>query len=177
MNEPREVPVLRRLLVFLCILLAPACASNTGYTSTSEGGSGAQGMSASWPLSGKSRVVEGSHAVVVSGNEIASQVGRDILQKGGNAVDAAVAVGFALTVVHPEAGNIGGGGFMVIRLKDGGVFTLDYREVAPGRSTPDMYVDLRGNPTNLSIVGHLAAGVPGSVAGMAEAHRRFGKRP
>jgi gamma-glutamyltranspeptidase/glutathione hydrolase len=172
-----EVPVLRRILVSLCIVLAPACASNTGYTSTAERGSGAQGMSASWPLSGKSRVVEGSHAVVVSGNEIASQVGRDILQKGGNAVDAAVAVGFALTVVHPEAGNIGGGGFMVIRLKDGGVFTLDYREVAPGRSTPDMYMDLRGNPTNLSIVGHLAAGVPGSVAGMAEAHRRFGKLP
>jgi len=170
--------VFRRLLIPLCIILAPACAGSAGQSGTTVAtAGGAQGVSASWPLRGKSRVVEGSHAVVVSGNELASQVGRDILEKGGNAVDAAVAVGFALTVVHPEAGNIGGGGFMVIRLKDGGVFTLDYREVAPERATPNMYVDLRGNPTNLSIVGHLAAGVPGSVAGMAEAHRRFGKLP
>lgn len=169
---------MRRLVIALCIVLTPACAGSAGRGGTvAAPPTGAQGMSAAWPLRGKSRVVDGAHAVVVSGNEIASQVGRDILQKGGNAVDAAVAVGFALTVVHPEAGNIGGGGFMVIRLKDGGVFTLDYREVAPGRSTPDMFVDLHGNPTNLSIVGALAAGVPGSVAGLAEAHRRFGKLP
>ncbi len=170
----------RRLLIPMCIILTAACAGTAGTAgpgSPVAAPGAAQGVSASWPLQGKSRVVEGSHAVVVSGNAIASQVGRDILEQGGNAVDAAVAVGFALTVVHPEAGNIGGGGFMVIRLKDGGVFTLDYREVAPGRATPDMYVDLRGNPTNLSIVGHLAAGVPGSVAGLAEAHRRFGKLP
>ena len=169
----------RRLLSAGLILLLAACAGSTNRTATGTVATagGPQGESTTWPLRGKSRVVEGSHAVVVSGNEIASQVGRDILRAGGNAVDAAVAVGFALTVVHPEAGNIGGGGFMVIRLKDGGVFTLDYREVAPAAARRNMYMDLRGNPTQLSIVGHLAAGVPGSVAGLAEAHRRFGKLP
>jgi gamma-glutamyltranspeptidase/glutathione hydrolase len=80
-------------------------------------------------------------------------------------------------VVHPEAGNIGGGGFMVIRTRDGTVRSLDYRETAPGRGTRDMYVDQRGNPTELSLTGALAAGVPGSVAGMLEAHRRYGKLP
>jgi gamma-glutamyltranspeptidase/glutathione hydrolase len=174
-SHSAEVVVFRRLLLYSCLLIASACTPSGGGSGSSA--SAGQGISPDWPLQGKSRVVTGEHAVVVSGNEIASQVGRDILEKGGNAVDAAVAVGFALTVVHPEAGNIGGGGFMVIRLKDGGVYTIDYREVAPGRSTKDMYVDLRGNPTNLSITGHLAAGVPGSVAGMAEAHQRFGKLP
>ncbi len=115
--------------------------------------------------------------MVVSGSPIASEVGRDVLRRGGNAVDAAVAVGFALAVVHPEAGNIGGGGFMVIRLNDGTTQTIDYRETAPGRATRDMYLDAAGNPTDRSITGHLAAGVPGSPAGMTEAHRRFGKLP
>ena len=99
------------------------------------------------------------------------------MRRGGNAVDAAVATGFALAVVHPEAGNIGGGGFMVIRMKDGSSHAIDYREVAPGLATRDMFVDHNGNPTNLSITGHLAAGVPGAVAGMAEAHRRLGRLP
>ena len=112
--------------------------------------------------------------MVVSGSPVASEVGRDILRQGGNAVDAAVAVGFALAVVHPEAGNIGGGGFMVIRLADGQVQTLDYRETAPSRATRDMY--LSAGP-EASVTGHLAAGVPGAVAGLTEAHRRFGRLP
>ncbi|HEU4698489.1 MAG TPA: gamma-glutamyltransferase [Gemmatimonadales bacterium] len=128
-------------------------------------------------MADRARVAEGAHAMVVSGSPIASAVGRDILRQGGNAVDAAVAVGFALAVVHPEAGNIGGGGFMVIRTKDGQVRAIDYRETAPGAATRDMFVDQRGNPTQLSITGALAAGVPGSVAGMVEAHRRLGKLP
>ncbi len=115
--------------------------------------------------------------MVVSGSPLASAVGRDVLRAGGNAVDAAVAVGFALAVVHPEAGNIGGGGFMVVRLPDGTVRTLDYRETAPGAATRDMYLDPAGNPTDRSITGHLSAGVPGSVAGLAEAHRRYGRLP
>ncbi|HEU5304458.1 MAG TPA: gamma-glutamyltransferase, partial [Gemmatimonadales bacterium] len=90
------------------------------------------------------------------------------------AVDAAVAVGFALAVVHPEAGNIGGGGFMIIRPRDGPVHALDYRETAPGRATRDMY--LMAGP-DASVTGHLAAGVPGSVAGLTEAHQRFGRLP
>jgi gamma-glutamyltranspeptidase / glutathione hydrolase len=135
------------------------------------------GAAPGWAYTGRSRVTEGAHAVVVSGSGIASAVGRDLLREGGNAVDAAVAVGFALAVVHPEAGNLGGGGFMVIRLRDGTVNTLDYRETAPARATPGMFLDAAGTPTELSITGHLAAGVPGAVAGLVEAHRRFGSVP
>jgi gamma-glutamyltranspeptidase/glutathione hydrolase len=112
--------------------------------------------------------------MVVSGSPIASQIGRDILRLGGNAVDAAVAVGFALAVVHPEAGNIGGGGFMIIRPRDGRVQALDYRETAPGRANRDMY---RTAGEEASVTGHLAAGVPGAVAGLTEAHRRYGRLP
>src|SRR5690348_14995587 len=115
--------------------------------------------------------------MVVSGSGLASAVGRDVLRAGGNAVDAAAAVGFALAVVHPEAGNLGGGGFMVIRLKDGTVHTLDYRETAPARATRDMYLDDRGEPTERSVTGHLSAGVPGSVAGLTAAQRRLGRLP
>ncbi len=135
------------------------------------------GIDPGWSLAGKARVAEAAHAMVVSGSPIASAVGRDILQHGGNAIDAAVAVGFALAVVHPEAGNIGGGGFMVIRTAKGEVQTLDYRETAPGQAGRDMYLNLRGNPSRLSITGALATGVPGSVAGMVEAHRRYGRLP
>lgn len=133
--------------------------------------------SAAWPMAGKARIAEGSNAMVVSGSPIASEVGRDILRKGGNAVDAAVAVGFALAVVHPEAGNLGGGGFMVIRLRDGTVRTIDYREMAPARASRDMYLDANGEPTEASVTGHLAAGVPGSPAGMLEVHRELGRLP
>src|SRR4051794_17960810 len=115
--------------------------------------------------------------MVVSGHPLASQVGRDILRQGGNAVDAAVAVGFALAVVHPEAGNLGGGGFMVIRRADGTVRTLDYRETAPAGASRDMYLDSLGQPTERSLTGHLAAGVPGAVAGLTEAQVRLGKLP
>ncbi|HEV2131301.1 MAG TPA: gamma-glutamyltransferase, partial [Longimicrobiaceae bacterium] len=96
---------------------------------------------------------------------------------GGNAVDAAVATHFALAVVNPEAGNIGGGGFLVVQMADGTSASLDFRETAPLRATRDMYLDAQGNLTERSLVGHLAAGVPGSVAGMWEAHRRFGSLP
>lgn len=137
----------------------------------------AVGVNPAWPLAGKARVAEGRRAMVVSGSPIASEVGRQVLEAGGNAVDAAVAVGFALAVVHPEAGNIGGGGFMVFRMADGTTAALDYREAAPGRASHDMYLDRSGDPTALSDKGHLAAGVPGSVAGMVTAHQRFGRLP
>jgi gamma-glutamyltranspeptidase/glutathione hydrolase len=99
------------------------------------------------------------------------------MERGGNAVDAAVAVSLSLAVVNPEAGNIGGGGFMVVRMADGTAVALDYREKAPLAATRDMFLDGERNVTDKSVVGHLAAGVPGSVMGMWEAHRRFGTLP
>lgn len=119
--------------------------------------------------------VTAKHAMVVSAHPEASRVGVEILKKGGNAVDAAIAVQFALAVVYPVAGNIGGGGFMVYRLKDGSTGTLDYREKAPAAAFEKMYQDSAGNVIQgLSINGHLAAGVPGAVDGMAEAHKKLG---
>ncbi len=114
-------------------------------------------------------------AMVVSAHPLASNIGKDILLKGGNAVDAAIAVQFALAVVHPGAGNIGGGGFLLLRENDGKSFCLDFRERAPAAATEKMYLDQNDEVIkNLSTRGHLAAGVPGSVAGMAEAHNKFG---
>jgi len=110
-------------------------------------------------------------------DRVASEVGAEILRRGGNAVDAAVAVYFALAVVTPEAGNIGGGGFMLVRMANGETATLDFREKAPLAATRDMFLDDSGQLTDRSQVGHLAAGVPGSVAGMWEAHDRFGSLP
>lgn len=116
------------------------------------------------------------HALVVSAHPIASQVGRDIMQQGGNAYDAAVAVQFALAVVHPSAGNIGGGGFIVYRDHTGTAGTLDFRETAPAKASRDMYLDKQGNVVpGLSTVGPLSAGVPGTVAGMVVLHKKLGK--
>ncbi len=117
---------------------------------------------------------EAEHAMVVSNSRLASEAGVEILKAGGNAVDAAVATGFALAVAFPAAGNIGGGGFMNIRLADGRTVAIDYREMAPLASTRDMYVDANGKLTNKSTVGYLASGVPGSVAGMSEALKKYG---
>ncbi|RMF00965.1 MAG: gamma-glutamyltransferase, partial [Bacteroidetes bacterium] len=117
-------------------------------------------------------------AAVVSGHPLASQVGEQILRKGGNAVDAAIAVQFALAVVYPRAGNIGGGGFLVYRSAEGRSAALDYREQAPAAASRDMYLDSLGSPIEgLSTKGHLAAGVPGTVAGLVEAHNRLGQLP
>src|SRR5690606_12529708 len=121
---------------------------------------------------------EFNHAAVVTAHPLASQIGVDILKKGGNAVDAAIAVQFALAVVYPNAGNIGGGGFMIYRDKEGHVTSLDFREKAPEHAHRDMYLDEKGDPiTGLSLYGQLAAGVPGSVAGMEEAHKKYGSMP
>jgi gamma-glutamyltranspeptidase/glutathione hydrolase len=107
----------------------------------------------------------------------ASQVGVDVLAAGGNAVDAAVAAGFALAVVNPEAGNVGGGGFLVLRMGDGTEAAQDHRSTAPAAATRDMYVDAQGAVTEESVIGHRAAAVPGSVRGLWDAHRRFGSLP
>ena len=162
----------RRSPLLLALAFAAGCAGRA-----TEAPAPAAGVDAGWRFTGKARVTEAPAAMVVSGHPLASEVGRDILRAGGNAVDAAVAVGFALAVLHPEAGNIGGGGFMVFRTADGKVQSLDYRETAPTRATRDMYLDENGEPTELSVTGHLSAGVPGSVAGLTTAHQRLGRLP
>ncbi|MFB6272087.1 MAG: gamma-glutamyltransferase [Salinibacter sp.] len=117
-----------------------------------------------------------SRGMVATDAKRATEVGQRILEQGGNAVDAAIATTFALAVVYPEAGNIGGGGFMVARM-GGATAALDFREEAPGAATRDMYLNENGEPTNSSLVGYLASGVPGTVAGMRKAWERFGSMP
>src|SRR3989454_29495 len=116
--------------------------------------------------------------MVASVHELASRAGIEMMQAGGNAVDAAVATGFALAVVHPQAGNLGGGGFMLIRMADGKTHVVDYREKAPAAATANMYLDVRGNViADASIVGYKAIAVPGSVAGLVYALKKYGKLP
>ncbi|HUF04125.1 MAG TPA: gamma-glutamyltransferase [Aridibacter sp.] len=121
--------------------------------------------------------VSARNAMSASQHPLASGIGAEIMKKGGNAVDAAIAVGLALAVVYPEAGNLGGGGFMVIRLADGRAATIDYREMAPNAATRDIYLDENGSPIRGeggSLVGYRAAGVPGTVAGFELAFRKYG---
>jgi gamma-glutamyltranspeptidase/glutathione hydrolase len=116
------------------------------------------------------------HAMVVSIHHDASDAGVEVLKSGGNAVDAAVAVGFALAVVFPQAGNLGGGGFMLVRMKTGEAHFLDYRERAPAASSAGMYLDAQGNVVaGLSITGYKAIGVPGTVAGLIYAEKTYGR--
>jgi gamma-glutamyltranspeptidase/glutathione hydrolase len=124
-----------------------------------------------WP----SQPIRGPKAMVVSDEKLASDVGAEIMKRGGNAIDAAVAVGFALAVVDPEAGNIGGGGFMLVRLANGRTQFIDYREVAPAKSSRDMYSKSDGTPDlQASIVGYRSVGVPGTIAGLTLALKNFG---
>jgi gamma-glutamyltranspeptidase/glutathione hydrolase len=140
-----------------------------------------------WPLllalgtvgwAAEANPVHARHAMVASQHSLASQIGVDIMQQGGNAVDAAVATGFALAVVHPQAGNLGGGGFMLLRTHDGATHFLDFRESAPAAASEKMYLDAQGNViSNASVVGYKAIAVPGSVAGLAYAQKKWGKLP
>jgi len=174
----------------------PAAAGSAGAGSaadTTAGDSAGTGSAASHPTASttppqyrqagkapaidKSVVGAGKSFMVVSEAEAATAVGKQILAAGGNAVDAAVATAFALAVVHPSAGNIGGGGFAVVRTEPGKGAALDFRETAPAAATETMFQDASGKPTDRSLVGHLASGVPGSVAGLWELHKRFGKKP
>ena len=138
---------------------------------------GAPVISPQWRLAGRATAVTGRQAMVVTGHPLATDVGNEILKQGGNAIDAAVAVAFALTAVLPDAGNIGGGGFIVYRDSAGRVATLDYRETAPSGASRNMYLDAHGEPDDRSVTGHLSAGVPGSVAGLYEAWKRYGHLP
>ena len=146
----------RNLLIAFLVVLALACTA------------------AAAPM----RPVHAPRAMVASVHELASRAGVEMMQAGGNAVDAAVATGFALAVVHPQAGNLGGGGFMLIRMADGPTRFIDYREKAPAAATADMYLDSHANVIeNASLVGYKAVGVPGSVAGLAFAQKAYGKLP
>ncbi|MES2177112.1 MAG: gamma-glutamyltransferase [Gemmatimonadota bacterium] len=132
------------------------------------------GVSAQAPAAPRQAVVA-DHGMVVSASAIASQAGRDVLAAGGNAVDAAIATGFALAVTYPAAGNIGGGGFMVIRMPDGRATTIDFREMAPKAATPAMFTDSTGAYSSKIHHGSLTSvGVPGTVAGFALAHEKYG---
>jgi gamma-glutamyltranspeptidase/glutathione hydrolase len=125
-----------------------------------------------WPQ----QAVRATHGMVASDEELGSQAGIEILKRGGNAVDSAVAVAFALAVVEPAAGNIGGGGFMLVRLADGRTTFFDYREVAPGRATRDMYIKPDGTlDKELSVIGYKSVAVPGTVAGLELALKTYGK--
>jgi gamma-glutamyltranspeptidase / glutathione hydrolase len=121
--------------------------------------------------------IRARHGIVASTNEVASRVGVDVMKRGGNAVDAAIAVAFALAVTHPAAGNLGGGGFMMIRLKNGKTTAIDYREMAPAAAQRNIYLDKNGNlieGEGGSLVGYRAAGVPGTVRGMELALKQYG---
>ncbi|MCT2419355.1 gamma-glutamyltransferase [Pantoea sp. XY16] len=122
--------------------------------------------------------VKAQHGMVASVDALATQVGVEILRQGGNAVDAAVAVGFALAVTHPQAGNLGGGGFMLLRTASGRAAAIDFREMAPGHASRDMFLDKQGNAdSKLSLTSHLASGTPGTVAGLALAAQKYGTLP
>lgn len=166
----------------LCLgLVAGTAACGASPHADSAAGTGwpaavAEHIPAAWPYSPEAPAMAAG-GMVTTDAPLATQVGVEVLRSGGNAVDAAVAVAFALAVVYPEAGNIGGGGFAVVRLANGEVASLDFRETAPLAATADMYLDEEGEPTDRSVTGHLAAGVPGSVAGLWALHQRYGTRP
>ncbi|MES2522737.1 MAG: gamma-glutamyltransferase [Gemmatimonadota bacterium] len=179
-------------LVSILLGASLGCSYSSSSSSTSSGmGAGATIVGASanapaipervaarfpegWRFPAGASATFAPQAMAVSNSDVASIAAAEIMRAGGNAVDAAVALGFALTVTWPVAGNIGGGGYMVIRMADGRSVAMDYREVAPLTATRDMYLDASGNLTDKSVYGHLASGVPGSVAGMAEALSKYG---
>jgi len=163
-----------RLLLLFIALTATSCRSTPPAPSPAAP---ATLPPAAWPHRSRTAEATGRTGAVASDAPLASEAGIRILREGGNAADAAVAVGFALAVVYPEAGNLGGGGFALVRMADGRVAALDYREVAPLAATRDMFLDDSGKTGDRSVVGPLASGVPGSVAGLVETHRRFGVLP
>jgi len=166
----------RRRLAGACFsaLLALACAA-TPAAAPASGAAAREHVASS--LEPAHAYASGTHGAVASAEATASAIGKSVLEHGGNAVDAAIAVAFALGVTYPSAGSIGGGGFMLVRLPDGRSSAIDYREVAPGAARRDMFLDAHGEVTEQGQVGPLAAGIPGVVAGLALAHERWGSVP
>ncbi|MEM6967001.1 MAG: gamma-glutamyltransferase [Bacteroidota bacterium] len=165
MNSTPNTSVRFLFTLVLTIILTVSCKNNSP-----------QGVAQEVPVYPQNKKLFSYQAMVVSAHPLASKVGIEIMKKGGNAVDAAIAVQFALAVTYPSAGNIGGGGFMVIRTRDGEVATLDFREKAPLAAHRDMYLDSLGNVIpKLSTHGHLSVGVPGTVDGMVSAFEKYSK--
>jgi gamma-glutamyltranspeptidase/glutathione hydrolase len=131
---------------------------------------------AEWPVPIDRPEVKGERAMVATNEDLATRVGVEVLRRGGNAVDAAIAVAFALAVAHPLAGNLGGGGFAIVRTADGDTAALDFRETAPLGASREMFFETGESEAPSSWTGHLSVGVPGTVAGLWELHRRFGSR-
>jgi gamma-glutamyltranspeptidase/glutathione hydrolase len=168
MKEMRSKLFLGLRVLLAVSLIAVFC--STQIPSVSPG-------SSSTTLAASREPVRARHGIVASTNEIASKVGVEIMKRGGNAVDAAIAVAFALTVTHPAAGNLGGGGFMMIRLQNGTTTAIDYREMAPAAATRNVYLDKNGNVIEGEggpLEGYRAAGVPGTVRGMELALKKYG---
>ncbi|HKQ99232.1 MAG TPA: gamma-glutamyltransferase, partial [Pyrinomonadaceae bacterium] len=161
-TKPKRVSL---IFVLLALLAAPGAP-------LAQPGAARAAAAAGWR-----EPVRAPHAMVASTSRTASQIGVDVMKRGGNAVDAAVAVAFALAVVYPEAGNLGGGGFMLIRFRDGRTFAIDYREMAPLAATRDLFLNSSGEVIKgegSSTVGYRASGVPGTVAGLELALRKYG---
>jgi gamma-glutamyltranspeptidase / glutathione hydrolase len=163
------------------VAVAAACRPSASVSSTAPSASPAATRPAVFPAAWRFKAGEqgtfAPAAMVASNNALASAAGDEIMKAGGNAVDGAVATGFALAVTFPFAGNLGGGGYMVIRMADGRTAAVDYREIAPLAASRDMYIGPDGKLTNESVVGYRASGVPGAVAGMTAALAKFGSKP
>ncbi|MDQ2931175.1 MAG: gamma-glutamyltransferase [Gemmatimonadota bacterium] len=163
-------------ILSLCTLAG--CAKRAADSAPSKAGvAESSALPASWPYTDTSRAVTSAHGMVATDAPLATHVGAAVLRDGGNAIDAAVATAFALAVVYPGAGNIGGGGFLVVHMADGREEALDFRETAPGAASRDMYLGANGHADDRSITGSLSAGVPGSVMGLWEAHEKYGSLP
>jgi gamma-glutamyltranspeptidase / glutathione hydrolase len=160
--------------ISLTLLVSLICAPGSSFSQTGVSSSSRRTTASGWR-----EPVRAPYAMVASTSRFASEIGVEVMKRGGNAVDAAVAIAFALAVVYPEAGNLGGGGFMLIRLRDGKTFAIDYREVAPLAARRDIYLDAKGElikGEGSSTVGYRAPGVPGTVAGLELALRKYGSR-
>ncbi len=166
---------LSAVAIFVCAAVAcTACGRGETSSGTRPANVELATFPTEWTYRPGATAPTAEHGMVASNCALATEAGVEILAAGGNAVDAAVAVGFALAVAYPEAGNIGGGGYAVVRMADGQSAALDYRETAPAAASRDMFIGPDGKPTDASLVGHRASGVPGSVAGLLTLHERYG---
>jgi gamma-glutamyltranspeptidase / glutathione hydrolase len=157
-------------------VIANGCSRPARVADASSPATSAAAFPESWPY-GSTGAVSAPHGMVATDAPLATHVGAEVLRKGGNAVDAAVATAFALAVVLPAAGNLGGGGFIVLHMGDGHEGALDFRETAPAKASRNMFIGPSGHADDRSITGPLSAGVPGSVMGLWEAHQKYGSRP